>query len=244
MTRDRSGRGKEAVVSRLRQVVLVARDLRPVERRVVEALDLEVCFRDPDLAVFGLRHGLYPIGDRLLEIVSPRGPGTAAGRYLERVGGDGGYMVIVQVDDLDAHRRRLADEGIRIVYEAARPGIRGVHLHPADVGGAIVSLDEADPPESWAWAGDDWRYHAASRVVNDIVGIEVTGADPDRLARRWSRALGVPNAGRVIALDDAVIRFGPGPVPEGRLSGMDLVAVDPARRGEVLSLGGVTVRLV
>ncbi|RMH70358.1 MAG: hypothetical protein D6683_15410 [Actinomyces sp.] len=224
-------------------MVLVAGELRPVERSVLEALDLEVCFRDPGLAVFGLRHGLYPIGDRILEIVSPREPGTAAGRYLERAG-DGGYMVIVQTDELETHRKRLVAEGIRIVHEASRPGIRGLHLHPADVGGAIVSIDRADPPDSWAWAGDDWRYHAASGVVSDIVGVEITGADPEDLARRWSRALGVPNAGRAIALDDAEIRFGPGPVPEGRLSGLDLVAVDPARRGEVLALGGVEMRLV
>ena len=107
---------------RLRQLVVVARDLRPVETALLEAFDLEVCYRDPGVGHFGLRHGLYPIGDRLLEVVAPTQPGTTAGRYLDRRGGDGGYMVIVQVDDPAAHRARAADLGIRVVHEAVLSG--------------------------------------------------------------------------------------------------------------------------
>ena len=98
---------------RLRQVVTVASELRPVETQLIEQLGLEVAYRDPGLRVFGLRHGLYPIGDRLLEVVSPREDGTTAGRYLDRRGGDGGYMIILQVDDLEPYRRRMGDLGIR-----------------------------------------------------------------------------------------------------------------------------------
>ena len=73
---------------RLRQIALVARDLRPVEDSICETFGLEVCYRDPGLAHFGLRHGLYPIGDHILEVVVPKQPGTSAERFLERRGSD------------------------------------------------------------------------------------------------------------------------------------------------------------
>jgi hypothetical protein len=32
-----------------------------------------------------------------------------------------------------------------------------VHLHPADMRGAIVSMSAPAPPESWRWGGPDWE---------------------------------------------------------------------------------------
>ena len=40
----------------------------------------------------------------------------------------------------------------------------GTHLHPKDVPGAIVSLDWADPPESWRWAGPAWTRAVAQHL--------------------------------------------------------------------------------
>lgn len=231
---------------RLRQIALVARELRPVEESICQALDLEVCFRDPGLAHFGLRHGLYPIGDHILEVVVPKRSGTTAERFLDRRGGDGGYMVIVQVDDLDAERARLETAGIRIVFEAKGKNIEGLHLHPKDVGGAILSIDRASPAESWEWAGEDWAYHRREDVVNDLVAVDIQAEDPDEMAERWSVALGKPvSASREIALADASIRFVP--AKDGRGDGLasaDLVATDRARAGETLELCGFRFNLV
>lgn len=231
---------------RLRQIALVAHDLRPVEQELIETFDLEVCYRDPGLAGFGLRHGLYAIGDHILEVVSPKQDGTTAGRYLERRGGDGGYMVLVQVDDLDAHRERLSGTDLRVVFEAEGPGIRGIHLHPADVGGAIVSIDQNDPPEAWGWAGLDWAYHAASSVVDDLVAVDIQSDDPADLASRWSLALDRPIDGDGnIPLDDGVIRFVP--ATDGRGDGLaaaDLVAVDRSRAGQSFEICGTRFNLV
>lgn len=239
------GASKKAMM-RLRQLVTVASDLRSAEQAITDALDLEVCYRDPGVGHFGLRHGLYTIGDRLLEVVVPKHDGTAAGRFLARRGGDAGYMVIVQVDDLASHRARLGETDIRIVFEASAPGMQGIHLHPADVGGAIVSIDQAEPPQSWAWAGPDFAYHANSSVAADIVGAEVQGNDPDALAMSWSVALGLPvSTDRTIELDDATIRFET--VTDGcgdGLAAIDLLAVDRRRVGETLELSGVRFNLV
>lgn len=234
---------------RLRQIALVARDLRAVETEICQALGLEVCYRDAGLATFGLRHGLYPIGDHILEVVVPKQPGTTAERFLDRRGGDGGYMVLVQCDDVEQERTRLVDAGLRIVFEATEHGIHGLHLHPKDVGAAILSIDQADPPESWAWAGNDWQYHRCEDVVNDLVGIDLQSDDPDQLAARWAIALGVAasptSSGPVIELDDAVIRFVAATDDRGDgLVAADLVATNRKRAGESFHLCGVTFRLV
>jgi hypothetical protein len=134
---------------RLRQAVLVAAELEPVAERLREELSLGDPFADPGVGEFGLENAVFALGDQFLEVVAPIRPGTAAGRYLERRGGDGGYMLIFQLDDLDAARARAADLGIRVVWQIDLPDISGTHLHPADMRGAIVSLDRADPPASW-----------------------------------------------------------------------------------------------
>lgn len=231
---------------RLRQIALVARALRPVETEICTQLGLEVCYRDPGLGHFGLRHGLYPIGDRLLEVVVPKRAGTTAERFLDRRAGDGGYMVIVQVDDLDAERARLAQTDVRIVFEARGEGIRGLHLHPKDVGGAILSIDQADPPESWGWAGPDWAYHRRDEVVRDLVAVTMQAADPDAMASRWSTALGRPISGaRTIPLSDAEIRFvAPRDDRGDGLISVDVVASDRSRAGQCLELCGVRFELV
>src|SRR5690349_10054635 len=81
---------------RLRQICLVANQLAPVIDDFREILGLEVCFVDKGVAVFGLENSLMPVGANFVEVVAPIRENTAAGRYLKRRNGDGGYMVICQ----------------------------------------------------------------------------------------------------------------------------------------------------
>ena len=74
-------------------------------------------FRDPGVAEFGLRNAVLPVGCRFLEVVSPVRADATAARYMDRLGGDGGYMVLVQTADLAADRRRLATLGVRVVWQ-------------------------------------------------------------------------------------------------------------------------------
>jgi hypothetical protein len=220
---------------RLRQVALVVRELEPAVGDFERLLGLEVAHRDPGVAVFGLVNAVLPVGDGFLELVSPAGPDTSAGRLLERRGGDGGYMAIFQPDDLAAGRRRAAAAGVRVVWEAALEGAATLHLHPRDLGGAIVSLDWMDPPDSWRWAGPRWREHVRTGVVDAITGVEVQGPDPAALADRWGRVLDRPPepAGRRewrIALDAGAVHFGPDRDGRGEgLSGIRVRARDPER---------------
>src|SRR6185369_3078907 len=197
---------------RLRQVALVARDLDAVVADCTAVLGLEVGFRDPDIAMFGLRNAVMPVGDTFLEVVSPVRDDATAARFLARRGGDGGYMVIVQVDDLDVARRRLATLGVRVVFEVAFEDVATVHLHPRDVGGAILSLDVARPPESWRWAGPTWRDSVRTDVTAALTGVELEADDPDAMSARWAAVLDAPrreegDASYVIPFGGGVLRF-------------------------------------
>jgi hypothetical protein len=222
---------------RLRQIVMVASDLDAVEAQVVDQLGVELCYRDPGVAAFGLRNALFPIGDKLLEVVSPTEDGTTAGRVLDKRGGDGGYMVIFETDDLATMRERFAAAGARIVYEAPADGIVGVHLHPADVGGAIVSVDETDTWGEWPWAGPEWRDHVRDERVTDVLAVEIEADDPDAMAARWSEVLGRPADGRTIAFDEGRVDFVPSTGRGDGVGGFVLRAADDAEPVDVVIAG-------
>ncbi len=218
---------------RLRQVALVARDLDAAVSELCERLGLRVCFQDPGVGTFGLHNALMTIGDQFLEVVSPTQDGTTAGRLLDKRGGDGGYMAIYEVDDLDRREPELEREGMRVVFRIDLPEIRGRHLHPADVGGAIVSIDQPVPNGDWPWAGPDWVAHQQNSVVASIAGIVLGAKDPAAMRNRW-RAAGV----------DQAVRFQPAGVRGDGIDEMELVATDRRRAGEELRICGITVRFV
>ncbi|MCP5057645.1 MAG: VOC family protein [bacterium] len=175
---------------RLRQIALVASELDPVVERLCAVLGIEVGFNDPGVREFGLVNAVMPIGDTFLEVVVPDREGTTAGRLIERRNGDGGYMVIVQSQARDEDRKRVDALGVRVVWEAHLSDAHAIHLHPRDVGGAILSLDWMDPPSSWRWGGPNWQAKARTDVAREIVGADVQAEDPAAMATRWAEVMG------------------------------------------------------
>jgi hypothetical protein len=219
---------------RIRQIALVARELEPCVETICDVLGVEVAYRDPGVEVFGLVNAVMPLSDTFLEVVSPTRPDASAARYLERRGGDGGYMVILQTEDLAKDRRRVEELGVRIVWEVELEDAASIHLHPRDVGGAILSLDAMKPAESWRWAGRDWRSHVRTDVVGGIVGVELEAGDPAPLAGRWSGILARaetagPAGAHRIELDGSAVRFVKASGRGEGLSALVIEAVDPGR---------------
>src|SRR6478609_9561181 len=91
---------------RLRQAVFAVSDLDRWVGHLRSEHSLQEPYADPAVAYFGLRNAVFAIGDTFLELVSPTQEGTAAGRQIERQGGDCGYMAMLQVEDLAAARAR------------------------------------------------------------------------------------------------------------------------------------------
>jgi Glyoxalase-like domain len=228
---------------RLRQVALVARDCEQVADELRQAFGWPEPFRDPGVGVFGLTNAVFAVGSTFVEVVAPKQPGTTAGRYLERRGGDGGYMAIFQVPDLAAARARIADLGVRVVWTAELPDIVGTHLHPKDVPGAIVSLDWTEPAESWRWAGPAWTGQAPDHAPGGVCGLTIEVLDPPAAAARWARLLGlaadVRAGAAVVALPDAGQQLQFVPVPAGRGEGITEVTITGLPRGESRVIAGV-----
>jgi hypothetical protein len=217
---------------RLRQIALVAHSLDQAITDISAALDVDVIYRDPGVGFFGLHNALFCIGDQFLEVVSPIQEGTTAGRLLEKLGGDGGYMALYEVDDLDARIDNVKSLGIRTVWEGTGDAIRGRHLHPRDTGGTLVSLDQPDIAGEWAWGGPEWKSHRSSSVVSGIDSFTVSVPDPESSRAHWT-TLGINEAVRFTAC---------GNQPEG-LNEVTMKCVDRSRDGETLNVCGVTITL-
>lgn len=172
---------------RIRQLVIAAESLEAADQ-LQAALELGEPFADPGVAEFGLENAVFALGDQFIEVVAPTTSDAPVQRFLKK-NGPGGYMAIFQTDDLKAARARVDGAGIRRVWNADLDDISASHLHPADVGGAIVSIDEARPWESWRWGGPDWQKTA---VPGELIGAVIEGTDPGQLASRWAAALGRP----------------------------------------------------
>jgi len=229
--------------------VFAAGELEPVANQLRAALGVQEPFRDPGVGFFGLHNVVFALGDCFLEVVSPTGPGTAAGRYLERHGHDAGYMVMFDLRELAEARMRAAELGVRVVWEIDLPDISGTHLHPVDMGGAIVSIDGSQPYGSWRWGGPEWTGRVGSGAPGRLAGVTLAVADPQATAARWGGVLGVPvenGGGPRLALDGAEVRFQE--VQDGRPESLVEIALELPRElpggGESIEIAGVRLRRV
>lgn len=222
---------------RLRQICLVAADLAREAATIKALFGLEECYRDPNVAEFGLQNVLFPVGTDFIEIVSPTRPGTAAGRFLDRHGGQHGYMVILDCDDPEARGRHCASIGVRTANLIRHDDYFGVQLHPKDTGAAMIEFNRteggADPLGAYAPAGPRWQKFVRQDVTRRLRAAEIECPDPGRFAARWSQVLQKPlqavNGEIRIALDAGLIRFLTSTSPEPALTGLELEVSDLAR---------------
>jgi hypothetical protein len=227
---------------RLRQIALVAETLQAAEQDLTEVLGIRVCHRDPGVARFGLENILMPVGNELLEVVAPVQQDTAAGRYLVRRGGDGGYMVITQCDEHRPRRKHVQDLGIRVVNQFETRGFRNMQLHPKDTGGSFFEIDEQlgtdahQPDGPWEPAGPDWQAARSLARVTGITAAEIQCDNPEQVARRWSDIAQLPVTSQHdqwrIELANAVLRFVP--CRDGRPEGLGGIDVASANRDAIL----------
>lgn len=224
---------------RLRQICLVARELEPVVDDLCAVFGVQVCHRDPAVGQFGLHNALMPFGSSFIEVVAPTQEGTAAGRYLERRHGDGGYMVILDSEALPRWRSHVAEIGVRIAAPLTLGDYEGMQLHPRDTGGALLEINAtlggADLQQGAYWpAGPHWRDHVSTERVEGIAGAVLQGDDPAALARQWSRILQRPvtQAGDWrLDVDNATLRFVK--AADGRGEGLSAVRLQ-ARDAEAI----------
>jgi hypothetical protein len=180
---------------RLRQICLVAPQLEPVIADIAAIMGLAVCYRDGNVAKYGLVNALLPVDTILLEVVAPFREGTAAGRFLDKTNGRGGYMAIFCCDDPDARARHANGIGVRTANVIAHAPYHGVQLHPRDCRAAFIEFNHTDGSDDilgpYPPAGPDWQKAIRKDVTQALTGVEMQSPDPLALARHWGNILGV-----------------------------------------------------
>ncbi len=212
---------------RLRQICLVAPHLEPAVGDIAGIMGLNVCYRDGNVAKYGLENALLPVDTILLEVVAPIEPGTAAGRFLDKTGGRGGYMAIFCCDDPDQRGRHATEIGVRTANVIDHAPYHGVQLHPRDCRAAFIEFNHTDGTQALA---EHW---------GKIIGIPVSKS------KTSEPELALPNCsfnfvkGASDIMSGLTFRVG------------DIAAVRDAAKakgrpvsGDSFLLGGVTFRLI
>jgi len=247
---------------RLRQICLVAPQLEPVIGDIAAIMGLSVCYRDGNVAKYGLENALLPVDTILLEVVAPFREGTAAGRFLDKTSGRGGYMAIFCCDDPDAYGQRANDIGVRTANVITHASYHGVQLHPRDCRAAFIEFNHTDGSDDvlgpYPPAGPDWQKAIRKDVTQALTGVEMQSPDPAGLAEHWGKIIGgaVGKNGKgdaELKLPNASFRFvkGDSEVMSGLTFKVGNVAkvLDAAKArghavtGDSFLLGGVTFHL-
>jgi hypothetical protein len=181
---------------RLRQICLVAPHLEPAISDIAAIMGLSVCYRDGNVAKYGLENALLPVDTILLEVVAPLQEGTAAGRFLQKTGGRGGYMAIFCCDDPHARGKHANAIGVRTANVITHAPYHGVQLHPRDCRAAFIEFNHTDGSDDvlgpYPPAGPDWQKSIRKDVTQALIGVEMQSPEPEALAAHWSRIIGIP----------------------------------------------------
>jgi hypothetical protein len=199
--------------TRLRQIALVTSDLEPTLKKLTTAFNAPIVERDPGVNKFGLHNGIIQLGDCFLEVVAPL-PSidplkTPGGRYISKYG-DGGYMLLMQVDQLNQVENKL--KHLQIIYTEGRdqvghtkinrkhtPGhpihvtkgsdisITGSHYHPRDMG-CIIEATESTPPSEWFWAGSSTHWTSFTKE-GCFAKVVIACNEPSKVCNTWHYGL-------------------------------------------------------
>ena len=243
---------------RLRQICLVAEALEPAIADLADIFGLDICYRDGAVAKYGLVNALLTIGTSFLEVVAPTRAGTAAGRYLERRKGNGGYMVIIDCDDIERRRAHVQAMGVRIANSLTYSSYTGIQLHPGDTGGSFLEFNHTAGGEAldgpYHPAGAHWQKSIRRDVTRALLAVELQSPEPKALAERWSSIIERPARrgpadALEIALDLGVLRFVEARDNRGEgLAGLDLdianrsaIVAAAKRRGKAIADDAITI---
>jgi hypothetical protein len=178
----------------LRQVGFATLDHAAAVTAAIGLLGLGPGFGDPLLAEVGLADFTAPVGpDTYVEVLAPTRADHPVARWLGKVGGSSGWVLSTQVPSLAGVRERAAQRGVRISVEATAMGHGIVQLHPLDVGGVLLELDEVLPRGTWFWddlADAKAAQAARSAKVDGIVAVDVAADDPAAMAGIWAARRG------------------------------------------------------
>lgn len=127
--------------NRIDHVGVAVEEIEPALELYRDRLELEVAHREV-VEEQGVEAVLLDVGENHVELLAPLGPDTPVGRFLAKQG-PGLHHVAYQVTDIDAVLQRLREEGLQLIDERPRTGIRGsrvAFVHPRATAGVLTEI--------------------------------------------------------------------------------------------------------
>jgi len=224
---------------RLRQICLVATDLSRAIADMEAIFGVKLAYQDPNVRRYGLENALFPFGLAFIEIVSPVEPATAAGRFLERSGGIGGYMAIFNCNDPERRGQHANAMGVRTAHTITHEDFHAVQLHPRDCRAAMIEFDRTDGEEDLrgryhSAGGTGWMDAVKTDIAKRLIEIVIESPRPADIGQHWARILELPFAsdgeGGRIEADMTAIRFAKG---QGSREILRTLVIEVADRGGI-----------
>jgi methylmalonyl-CoA/ethylmalonyl-CoA epimerase len=131
------------VFGRIDHIGVAVDDLEEAVSLYSERLGMPVQHRET-VEEQGVEAVLLGVGENHVELLSPLGPETAVGRFLER-NGPGMHHVAYGTDDIESALEGARAAGLALIDERPRTGIRGsrvAFVHPKSTGGVLTELVE------------------------------------------------------------------------------------------------------
>lgn len=228
----------------LRQVVIATTDHAGDVAAMRAAFGLGEGFGDPELVHLALLDATMPVShQRYLEVIGPENDTAVVSKWLNKIGGRGGYVLAVQHPDPDAVRARAQRRGVRVPIDTTALGHTVIQMHPQDVG-LLLEVDGIADDSAWFWDDVDPGPEPGA-LIDAIVGVEVPVADPVATNELWHDLLGLgrPALPDIIDLGGIPVRFVPGG-PSADWTVLVRRSADGGERASEPLLPGITFRLV
>ena len=134
------------MIGRLDHVAIAVPDLDGAAATYRDILGAQVS-EPRDLPEHGVRVVFVELANTRIELMQPLGRESPIAKFLERNPDGGLHHVCYEVDDITAAREHLRREGARVLGDGepriGAHGKRGLFIHPKDVCGTLVELQEA-----------------------------------------------------------------------------------------------------
>jgi hypothetical protein len=197
---------------------------------------------DPGMANLGLRHEVLQIGSgSFVEICTPLDPTDASPGSKFLRGGEGGYMLVIEVSSAEELRNRVTAAGLKLPFVDLHEGNDVTQLHPREFG----TLVEADQIRT----AHDWHYPTLESCptvtsTTGMIAVDVAVEDPAAMISRWIEIFDVtPVDQSSVALSNGgIVRFIPA---DGQRRGVIAIDVAASRNDDIgrsETLCGITVR--
>jgi methylmalonyl-CoA/ethylmalonyl-CoA epimerase len=129
------------MLDRIDHIGVAVEDLDAAIALYEGALGMPLVHRET-VAEQGVEAVLLDVGEGHVELLAPLGPDTPVGKFLARKG-PGLHHVAYAVSDIEATLEQLKAEGVALIDETPRTGIRNsrvAFVHPKSTGAVLTEI--------------------------------------------------------------------------------------------------------